>query len=86
MLNFYHTRKGKTMTDINFGFMTFQLLNFAILIAWLVLLPHALKYLRNAHLSEGVRLIWVLLAIFVPLLGVLAVLNVRPSLDKAQTI
>ncbi|HRF95824.1 MAG TPA: hypothetical protein PLZ51_11545 [Aggregatilineales bacterium] len=74
------------MTDINFGFMTFQLLNFAILIAWLVLLPRALKYLRDAHLSEGVRLIWVLLAIFVPLLGVLAVLNVRPSLDKAQTI
>jgi hypothetical protein len=73
------------MSDINFGFMAIQLLNFAMLIAWLALLPVALKYLRNAHLSEGIRLIWVLLAMFIPFFGVLAVLTVRPGLDKTQT-
>jgi hypothetical protein len=74
------------MGDINFGFIVSQLLHFSLLIAWIVLMFYALRLLQKADLPEGVRLIWVLLVIFVPLLGTLALLIVRPGLDKTKAI
>jgi len=72
------------MGDINFGFMLSQMLNFSMLIAWIVLMFYALRLLQKADLPEGVRLIWVLLVIFAPLVGALAVIIVRPSEQQIE--
>ncbi len=72
------------MGDINFGFMLSQMLNFSMLIAWIVLMFYALRLLQKADLPEGVRLIWVLLVIFAPLVGALAVIIVRPNEQQIE--
>jgi hypothetical protein len=72
------------MGHINFLFVMLQILNAVILVIWLFLVIRALQYLRTAKLSENIRLLWVAIVIFVPLIGALAVLNVRPSEQRAE--
>lgn len=72
------------MADINFGFLVSQTIHFGLLFAWFVLGFRALKYLHRAKLSESIRLLWVAIVIFVPLIGALAVLNVRPNEQRTE--
>jgi len=67
------------MIDINFGFLIWQIINFALVFAWIFFGFRALKYLYHAKLTEGIRLLWVAIVLFVPLFGALAVLTVRPA-------
>ncbi|MCU0480922.1 MAG: hypothetical protein MUE54_06885 [Anaerolineae bacterium] len=72
------------MIDINFGFLVSQIVHFAMLFAWVILGFRALKYLYHAKLTEGIRLLWVAIVLFVPLFGALAVLIVRPTEQRTE--
>lgn len=50
-------------------FFIVQLINIALIGVWLLLSFKALKHLSNSILSISTRLLWVLMIIFVPVLG-----------------
>lgn len=70
------------VVGINYLLLGFQLLNIALLIAWLVLAVLAFRQLGRRNLSENQRLLWVALMIFVPLLGVLAFFLTKPGVAR----
>ena len=74
------------MVDINLFFLLSQTIHFGLLFAWFLLGFRALKYLHRAKLSESILLLWVAIVIFVPLIGALAVLNVRPNEQRTELL
>lgn len=62
------------MIDINFPMLLLQLLNISVLIGWIVLIVRALRRLSITPMSEGERLGWAVLILFIPILGALAFL------------
>ncbi len=72
------------MSDINFTLVLFQLLNLIVLVVWLVLAIRAFRQLRDAKMSEGVRIGWAFLIVFFPVLGAVAFLSVRPGLSQTN--
>jgi hypothetical protein len=70
--------------DIHFGFLVSQLIHFGLLFAWVIFGFRALKYLYHAKLTEGMRLLWVTIVLFVPLFGAVAVLIVRPAEQRPE--
>ena len=71
------------MSDINVTLVLFQVLNLAILVAWVALAIRAFRQLRDAKMSETVRMGWAFLIVFIPVLGAVAFLSVRPGLSQS---
>lgn len=63
---------GKETFDINFGFLLVQLLNFGLIVAWLVLAALALVKLQKTAWSSNLKMVWSLLIAFLPIFGALA--------------
>ena len=63
----------------NYFFTAFQILNFLILFAWLVLVILALVKIRQRGLSGNMQIAWVLIVLLIPILGALAFLIVSPE-------
>jgi hypothetical protein len=54
---------------INYTFLAFQILNFALIISHIVLALIALRRLWQGDFSDGQRWLWTLLILLIPLLG-----------------
>lgn len=60
--------------EIEYFFLFAQLLNLSLLTAWVVLAIAALLRMRTLELSEELKILWVLVVFFVPVLGATAFL------------
>lgn len=74
------------MSDLNVALLLVQLFNFAVLIIWVVLVVKALKRSSSVQLSEGPRLIWVLIILLIPVLGAIAFLRSFPTTSPSKAI
>lgn len=68
---------------INYTFLAFQILNFALIISHIVLSLITLRRLWQGNFSDGQRWLWTLLILFIPLLGSLAFLRATPRLHQS---
>ncbi len=64
--------------DITYFLLLIQVLNFILIITWIVLAVLAFLRMRTANLSDSARVIWVLLIFFVPVAGAAAFLIAHP--------
>jgi uncharacterized membrane protein YhaH (DUF805 family) len=64
---------------INWLLFFFQLVNFALLIAWIMLAYIALRRLGRAGLSPAVTIGWAALILLLPVLGAVAFLVAGPG-------
>jgi hypothetical protein len=64
---------------MNTNYLAFQILNFALLILWLILVILALFRLRSTNLSDGLRLGWSIIILLLPVIGSLAFFIVVPK-------
>ncbi|MFO7167535.1 MAG: hypothetical protein DIU80_005845 [Chloroflexota bacterium] len=67
----------------NWTLLLVQLLNIALLAAWVALAVVALRRLRRRQLPPMATAIWAALIVLVPLLGAAALLLVYPAADRA---
>lgn len=63
--------------DINMRLLGFQILNVALLVAWILLAILALFRLRKEELRAEVEIIWVIVILLIPVFGALAFFIVR---------
>jgi hypothetical protein len=66
-------------TGIAWPFVAIQITNLAVAILWIVLMIVAFWQLRQRQLGDLTHVLWVILIIFVPLLGALAFLITQPG-------
>ncbi|HEY1012344.1 MAG TPA: PLDc N-terminal domain-containing protein [Herpetosiphonaceae bacterium] len=64
---------------LHLGLLAAQLVNLALLGAWLALAVAALRRLGREELAGGLRLVWALLILFVPVAGAAAFLLAHPT-------
>ncbi len=67
------------MLGVNLTTWLFQIVNFLILVGWIVLAIVALTRLRRCQLNETARVLWAIVIVLVPLMGALAFFIVRPG-------
>ena len=67
------------MYGLNIRFLLLQCIPLILLLLGALFAPFVLVQLREATLSEGVRVAWVALVLLVPFLGALAFLIVQPG-------
>jgi uncharacterized membrane protein len=67
------------MLGVNLTTWLFQIVNFLILVGWIVLVIVALTRLRRCQLDETARVLWAIVIVLVPLMGALAFVIVRPG-------
>jgi hypothetical protein len=67
------------MLGVNLTTWLFQIVNFLILVGWIVLVIVALTRLRRCQLDETARVLWAIVIVLVPLMGALAFFIVRPG-------
>ncbi len=73
------------MQGINWAMVVFQLVNLALVVAWVVLMLRALGKIDEAPLSEGQRLVWAVVIVTVPVMGASAFMAAYPSkMNKAK--
>lgn len=53
----------------NFGFILVQIINIALIFAWLFLAYKAIRHLYFSSFTISTKLLWGLMIIFIPLLG-----------------
>ena len=68
----------------NYLYATFQLMNIALLLAWLALSLFSLFQLRSRNLSGGLKLGWTLVILLVPVIGAVSFLIVVPKEKKSE--
>lgn len=66
-------------SGIHLPLLVAQLVNLALLTAWVILAILALRRMRAAALPATAQAIWAALIVLVPLLGALAFLLTRPT-------
>jgi hypothetical protein len=67
---------------MHWAMILFQLVNLALLVAWVILMLRALGRLDAASLSEGQRLVWAVVIVTVPIMGAIAFLAAYPKRMK----
>ena len=67
------------MLGVNLTTWLFQIVNFLILVGWIVLVIVALTRLRRCQLDETARVLWAIVIVLVPFMGALAFFVVRPG-------
>lgn len=68
---------------INYPFLAFQILNFALIISHIVLALISLRRLWQRDFSDGQRWLWTLLILLIPFLGSVAFLRATPRLHQS---
>ena len=64
-------------TQINYSLLLLQVLNFVLLVAWIVLAIWALWRLRKEEMSDTAQVIWTVVILLIPILGAVAFFIVR---------
>jgi hypothetical protein len=71
---------------INLGYLLVQLINLVLLVGWPLLTLLGLFQLRRRELPQTALAIWVVIVLFVPIVGALAFWIVRPGRPKTQGV
>jgi hypothetical protein len=71
-------------TQINCSLLLLQVLNFVLLVAWIVLAIWALWRLRKEEISDTAQVIWTVVILLIPILGAVAFFIVRSSSRSNQ--
>ena len=69
------------MSRIGFSFVLVQLFSLLLILAWIGLVIFALFNLKNRKLTALVKVLWVMIIVTVPLLGVIGYFIVQPTDD-----
>ena len=69
---------------IDITLMLLQILNMALLVAWIVLAIWALWRLRKEEMSDTAQVIWTVVILLIPILGAVAFFIVRSSSRSNQ--
>ena len=69
---------------IDITLLLFQILNIALLIAWILLALWALWRLRKEEVSDAAQVIWTVIILLIPILGAVAFFIVRSSSRSEQ--
>ena len=67
------------MIGLDWTAWALQIVNFLILVGWLVLAIVALTRLRHCWLDDTARVLWVIVILLIPLIGAVAFFVVRPG-------
>lgn len=59
------------MNELNFTLLLMQMVNIGLLVAWIALTAFALRHLHQSHLTAHAVYGWLLVIVFVPLIGAL---------------
>ncbi len=72
------------MIGLDMTVWALQIVNFLILVGWLVLAVVALTRLRRCQLDDTARVLWVIVILLIPLLGAVAFSIVRPGKPRPR--
>lgn len=64
---------------ISWPFLVIQIVNIVLALSWIILIFVAFVKMRQRRLGELAHILWVIVIIFVPVLGALAFLITRPG-------
>ncbi len=64
---------------ISWPFLAVQIFNLTVLLLWIILTIVAFVKMRHRRFGELAHILWIILIIFVPVLGALAFLVTRPG-------
>ena len=67
------------VAHIDYSLLLAQVLNFVLLVAWIVLAIWALWRLRKEEMSDTAQVIWTALILLIPILGAVAFFIVRST-------
>jgi len=70
------------MSNLNLTLLIFQVINLTLFVTWIILAVQSLRQLRNSHMSDSVRLGWAIIILFIPVLGAVTFLSVRPGVSQ----
>lgn len=76
--SFYQETINMMNMGFNPGFIIVQIINLALILAWLVLVLIALFSLKRRNLSPTAKGIWALVIMIVPLMGAISFFIVQP--------
>lgn len=67
---------------MNWPYLTIQIVNVLLLLMWVALAVVAFWQMRHRRLGDLAHVLWVIVILFVPLLGALAFLITRPGVAE----